>query len=350
MPAHGTETEFELTTIQRLKGQFGPDSYTHGCELDRESTEVVLRDVLRQNLATRYPDLPDDAIDKAVRRFAVPDGADTLRRNRAFHRDLTKGYELEFQWPDGTDGVRQVYAVDWNDVDANDFMIVNQLSISGKNDRRPDVVIYVNGLPLVLFELKNPYSEQPTVDDALNQIGHYRHDISQIFEFNALTIVSDGVTTLHGMWTAGGEWYAPWKSIDGVNVETNTTGSIKTLVEGLLTKDRLLSYIRDFIVFENANDKIIKKGAKYHQFFAVHIAAEKAIASLMPSSQPDALAKDSEKRVGVIWHTTGSGKSLSMTFLVGMLRRQEGMNPTFVIQVDRTDLDDQLHDQFVGRS
>ena len=136
------------------------------------------------------------------------------------------------------------------------------MPIHGQNDRRPDIVIYVNGLPLVVFELKNPYSEKPTVDEALNQIQHYTHDIPQLFDFNALVVVSDGVTTLHGMWTAPDEWYAPWKSIDGLDVEPNTTGSMKTLVEGLFPKDRLLAYIRDFIVFEVANDKITKKGAQ----------------------------------------------------------------------------------------
>lgn len=339
MPHHGTETEFELTTIERLKQLYGEHAYCHGADLDRDQSEVVLRDVLRRNLFDRYPDLPEASLEEAVRRFSRPEGADALRRNMAFHKDLTRGIELRVEWPDGRIEHRHVYAIDWGDADNNEFLIVNQLSIHGQNDRRPDLVIFVNGLPLVLFELKNPYSDQPTVDDALNQIAHYRHDIPQVFEFNAVTVVSDGITTLHGMWTATPEWYAPWKSIDGFQVEPNTTGTMKSLVEGMLPKDRLLTYIRDFVVFEVANEKITKKGAKYHQFFAVRIAADKAVASLQ---------EDADKRIGVIWHTTGSGKSLSMTFLVGLLRRRTGLNPTFVIQVDRTDLDDQLHDQFVA--
>jgi len=236
--------------------------------------------------------------------------------------------------------------VDWDTPENNEFMVVNQLPVHGPNgnDRRPDVIVYVNGLPLVLFELKNPYDDQPTVADAINQIGHYRHEIPQLFDHNALCIASDGVTTLHGMWTANEEWYAPWKSIDGASVERGTTGSMKTLVEGLLPKDRLLAYIRDFIVFEGvgaAGGKIIKKGGKYHQFFAVRIGARKILESVR--------AGTADKRLGVIWHTTGSGKSLSMCFLVGMLRREPLLNnPTFVIQVDRTDLDQQLHDQFVA--
>jgi type I restriction enzyme R subunit len=167
------------------------------------------------------------------------------------------------------------------------------------------------------------------------------------------------------MWPASEEWYAPWKSIDGHDVEPNTTGTMKTLVAGLLRRDRILSYLRHFILFEVVGDKITKKGAKYHQFFAVQLAAERAVAVFRnggqtKASEPLPAAKVAEgpadgyrggddKRLGVIWHTTGSGKSLSMVFLVGLLRRHpELRNPTFVIQVDRTDLDDQLHDQFVA--
>jgi len=206
------------------------------------------------------------------------------------------------------------------------------------------VLLYVNGLPLVLFELKNPYSEKPTVDDAYNQVQHYTYEIPQLFDYNALVVISDGVTTLHGMWTSSQEWFAPWKSIDGLAVEPNTTGSMKTLVEGLLPKARLLQYVRDFILFEVVNDKITKKGARYHQFSPVQLAVEKTLAVRNRQG-----AGEVDRRIGVIWHTTGSGKSLSMTFLVGILRRvPEAGNPLFVIEVDRNDLDDQLHDQFTA--
>jgi type I restriction enzyme, R subunit len=338
MGRHGTETEFELTTIERLK--LIGYSYLHGEDLERELDEVVLRNDLRKSLKSRYPDLPLCTIDEIVARFAKPDGVDTIRRNMEFHERLTRGIEVKVENDDGSSEHRHIYGIDWNDHKKNDFLVVNQISIHGKNDRRPDLVVYINGFPLVVFELKNPYSDKPTVDDALNQIAHYRNDIPQLFDFNALTVVSDGVTTLHGMWTANAEWYAPWKSIDGLNVEANTAGSMKMLVEGLFRKPTLLRYIRDFIVFDVANEAITKKGAKYHQFFAVLMAAQKAADSLLP---------DADKRIGVIWHTTGSGKSLSMAFLVGMLRRDPALNnPTFVVQVDRTDLDDQLHDQFVS--
>ena len=339
---HGCETDFEYTTIGRL--QLLGYEHVHGSEVERaDESDVVLRGWLRASLARRYPTLPPAMLEQAVTRIARPDGVDTLRRNLAFHDLATRGFTLKIEHNDGPKrgqiDYEHIYPVDWTDPTANDFHVVNQLKVHGQNDRRPDIVIYVNGLPLVLFELKNPWSDAPTVEEAHNQIGHYANDISQLFDFNSLCVVSDGVTTLHGMWTADLEWFAPWKSIDGTAVEGNTTGSMKTLVEGLFLKERLLAYLRHFIVFQVLNDKITKKGAKYHQFFAVQKAAERTVA---------AFAGGADKRIGVIWHTTGSGKSLSMLYLVALLRgRPELSNPSFVIQVDRTDLDDQLHDEFV---
>lgn len=337
MPHHGTETDFELTTIERFSALgYG---YVHGEELARDRSEVVLLDRLRSFLSGRYPYLTPAALDEAVRVLSRPEGVDTLRRNKSFHEMLTRGVEIAIEREDGVTDYPRIYPVDWENPAKNDFLVVNQLSVSGCNDRRPDIVVYVNGLPLVLFELKNPWGD-PTVDHALNQISHYRHHIPQLFEFNALTVVSDGVSTLHGMWPSSLEWFAPWRSIDGRNTEPATTGSMKALVEGLFPKERLLSYIRDFIVFEVASDKVTKKGAKYHQFFAVNIAVQKTL---------ETFRAEKDRRIGVIWHTTGSGKSLSMAFLVGILRRKTELeNPTFVVQVDRTDLDNQLFDQFVA--
>lgn len=340
MPGHrGTESDFELTTIERLELQ--GYRWVHGSEVEREGEEdVVLRTRLRANLAKRYPELPRDALEETVTKITRPEGVDTLRRNLAFHQLVTRGFEVRVEHPDGRVEHKHIHPVTWDRPDENDFLVVNQLKVHGQNDRRPDVVLFVNGLPLVLFELKNPYSEAPTVDDALNQVQHYIHDIPQIFEFNAVTVVSDGVNTLHGMWTSTEEWYAPWRSIDGRTTEPGTSASMKILVEGLFRKDRLLAYVRSFVAFEEANEKLMKKGAKYHQFFAAQVAAERTRQTFLTGS---------DKRIGVIWHTTGSGKSLSMAFLVGVLRRMPELeNPTFVIQVDRNDLDDQLHDQFVA--
>ena len=341
--SHGYESGHEEATIQRLV-QLGGYTHVHGSDLDREYDEVVLADVLRENLTERYPELPGSAIEQAIQRISNPEGATPLRRNRYVYLDLlTRGFELPIDVP-GPDGqpvreVHHIHPIDWEDPDANTWQVVNQLAISGTNDRRPDIVIFVNGLPLVLFELKNPYAIKPTVDHAYTQIGHYSVELPKLFEYNALCVLSDGTNVLHGMWTAGMEWFGAWNSIDGVNVEPGRTGKMKTLVEGLFPRDRLLDYIRNYIVFESDRDKLIKKGAKYHQYFAVRAAVKRTLESFEP---------EGDKRIGVIWHTTGSGKSLSMAFLVGQLRRMSALqNPTFVLQVDRTDLDNQLHDQFV---
>ena len=334
----GTESEFELTTIERLE-QLG---YKHlvGLDLTRNHQEVVLAGSIESSFRARYPDLPEASVREAVARLSRPQGADLMRRNLDFHKLLARGFEVRVERSGEARTHKHIHPIDWDNPEANEFLVVNQLPIQGQNDRRPDIVIYVNGLPLALFELKNPWHPNPTVGHALNQIAHYKNDIPQVFEFNAVTVVSDGVTTLHGMWSASMEWFAPWKSIDGVTTEKNTTGSMKTLIEGLFPKDRFLAYVHDFVVFEEANDLITKKGAKYHQFFAVREAASRAKLAFLVGG---------EKRLGVIWHTTGSGKSLSMAFLVGIMRRMPELhNPTIVVQVDATDLDDQLHDQFVS--
>lgn len=347
----GNESTFEAATVERLK-LLGYE-YVCGPELDRDLSQVVLVDVLRDNLRARYPQLSETDLKAAAERITRPPGADTLHRNEAFHTGvLTRGFELVVDRPMlsadvGARGeefltgpldrdVVHIHPIDWEHPEQNHFHVVNQLRIAGP-DRIPDIVIFVNGLPLVVFELKNPWDESANVDDAHNQLQHYGALCPQLFEFNAFCVASDGNETLHGMWTAGMEWYAPWKSVDGHTVEPGKTGSMATLINGLFPKERLLAYIRHFVLFEVDKAGIVKKGAKYHQFFAVRAAVERTLAAFASA----------DRRVGVIWHTTGSGKSLSMAFLVGILRHHPELGgPAFVIQVDRTDLDDQLYDQF----
>ena len=342
MPATPTESTFELTTIERLK-KLGY-RYQHGGEIERDLHAVVLEEPLRTQLSRRYRHLPAAAIEQAIQVISTPEGATLDRRNMAFQKLLREGITLRYE-VDGEERFEHIYFLDYERPELNDFLVVNQLTIQGGsasspgNTRRPDVVVYVNGLPLVVFELKSPWDEYADVVGAHHQLGHYTVDIPQLFNFNALCVVSDGNTTLHGLHAAGFEWFAPWKSIDGLTVEPNTTGSMKTLVEGLFPKERLLDYVRNFIVHEVVNEKITKKGAKYHQYFAVRFAVGKTLEAMQPGS---------DKRVGVVWHTQGSGKSLSMIFLTGILRRWPGLNPTVVVQVDRTDLDNQLYDNFVA--
>ncbi len=353
MPNQGTESQFEETTIDRLAALRGY-RYQYGGDIERDLREVVMADWVRSFLVKRYPKLPADALEEAIQKASRPEGITTEQRNKAFHEMLARGFEQPYRKADGSKTVMQIYLVDWEQPEKNDFCIVNQLTIRGQNDRRPDILLYLNGFPVVLFELKNPYEENPNTLGAFNQVQHYKAGISQLFDFNELVVVSDGGmvghatdetphavgSTLHGMWTSSWEWFAPWKSIDGRNVVEDSTSAMKTLIEGLFPPDRLLDYIRHFIAFEVVNDKIEKKGAKYHQFFGVRFAVQEALRASRP---------DGDRKIGVIWHTQGSGKSLSMAYFVAILRHLPEMeNPTFVIQVDRTDLDDQLHDQFVA--
>jgi type I restriction enzyme, R subunit len=354
MPNQGTESQFEETTIDRLRAL--GYRYQYGGEIERDWRDVVMTDWLRAFLQKKYPKLPTDALEEAIVKASHPEGITTEQRNKNFHAMLTRGFEQKYRKSDGTETFEHIYLVEWDKEKwgENDFCVVNQLTIRGANDRRPDIIIYLNGFPIVLFELKNPYEEDPNTLGAFNQVQHYKAGISQLFDYNALVVVSDGGmvghadddtpnavgSTLHGMWTSPWEWFAPWKSINGRDVVESSTGAMKTLIEGLFPAERLLDYLRHFIAFEVVNEKIEKKGAKYHQYFGVRFAVEEAIRATKP---------DGDRKIGVIWHTQGSGKSLSMAYLVAILRHDLRMeNPTFVVQVNSTDIDDQLHDQFVA--
>ncbi|QRF22836.1 type I restriction endonuclease subunit R [Alicyclobacillus sp. TC] len=332
------ETDFEKTTIDRLKllgyeHLYGHDLYEEG---RRDLKQVVLEDRLKQFLTGKYPDVPMDALASV---FSNPDGLTWQQRNFRLHEMLVKGVDFSYE----VDGeIRQVHAhpIDWETATNNDFLVVNQLSIEGRMSRRPDIIIYVNGMPLVVFELKNPYKVDPTVEDAYTQITNYTYDISQLFDYNAFCVVSDGAETLHGMPGAPLDFFAAWKSIDGRTVDDSVTNSMRTLIQGLFPKDRLLEYIQHFIAFLVDEAEMKKIGAKYHQFFGVRFAVDEAVRATRP---------DGDRKIGVIWHTQGSGKSISILFFVGILSHHEKMdNPSVMIEVDRADLDDQLYDTFVA--
>jgi type I restriction enzyme R subunit len=337
MATTATESTFEEATLHRLQAL--GYRYQHGGEIERVLTAVVLDAPLRGYLGRRYRHLPPAAIEAAILRISAPEGINLDRRNRDFHRLLREGYTLRYEDSQGREQFEHIYYADFDHPEGNDFLAVNQFTVEGVNTRRPDILVFLNGLPIILFELKSPWDEYADVAGAHNQVGHYTVDIPRLFEFNAFCVISDGNTTFHGAYGANFEWYAPWKSIDGFHVEPNTTGSMKTLIEGLFPKERLLSYVRHFILHEEVNEQIRKKGAKYHQFFAVRLAAGRAA---------NAMTAQGDNRVGLIWHTQGSGKSLSMVFLTGILRRWPGLNPTIVVQVDRNDLDNQLYESFVA--
>jgi len=330
------ESDFEETTIERLKLLGYEHLPAHEIYTRTDLSEVILQDRLCDFLSRQHSDLP---IKELASQLTTIDGLTLDQRNFRFHQSLVNGIDFAYE-VDGATQYVHVSPIDWDNPTANDFIVVNQLPIQGKMARRPDMIVYVNGLPLVVFELKSPYKEAATVEDAYTQITNYTVDISQLFNYNAFCVVSDGSQTYHGMPGASFEYFAAWKSTDGRKVDNNVTNSMRTMIEGLFPKDRLLAYIRDFIVFMEDSGKLTKIGAKYHQFFGVRFAVGEAIRATRP---------DGNRKIGVIWHTQGSGKSISMLFFSRILSRHPEMaNPTIVVQVDRADLDEQLYKTFVA--
>ena len=332
-----TEASIEQATIDWLTDL----GYTHklGTSLPQNNTEVVLTEPLLQFIEKQYPHIPKEIQQLAVAELSNNVGVDLDHRNRDFHLKLTKGKEYAYEDADGQEKAVHIYPIDFEEPDNNVFWAVNQFSITGKNKRRPDIIIYINGLPLVIFELKNWYDDNTNLKEAYNQIGHYIKDIPVLFEYNTITVISDGNEAQHGMYGAAMEWYAAWKSINGIETVQDDDFQMHTLLFGLFPKERLLNYIKNFIFHEDHNGTLIKKGAKYHQFFGVNFAVEAAKKSVRPFG---------DGRIGVIWHTQGSGKSISMAMYTGILRSLPQLkNPTIIVQVDRSDLDTQLYENFV---
>jgi type I restriction enzyme R subunit len=332
-----SEFQIEQATIDWLSDL----GYTHksGTTLPQNNTDVVLKDQLLQFIQKKYPSIPKEIQTLAVAEFVNNSGADLEHRNRSFHLKLTKGLEFAYEDASGKEKAVHIYPIDFNNPENNTFWAVNQFSIIGKNKRRPDIIIYINGLPLIVFELKNWYDENTNIKEAHNQIQHYKKDIPLLFEYNALTIISDGNEAQHGMFSSGMEWFAAWKSINGIDTVQDNDFQMHTMLFGLFPKERMLNYIKNFIFHEDHNGTLIKKGAKYHQFFGVNFAVAAAKKSVRPFG---------DGRIGVIWHTQGSGKSISMAIYTGILRSlPELKNPTIVVQVDRSDLDQQLYENFV---
>lgn len=315
--------------------------YAHqkGNSLDRELKKVVLEDELRSFLTRTYTGVPTTAINEAMAAFTQHEGMDVAHRNRDFHRKMTQGHSVTWKDATGKEQARHIYPINYLEPALNHFLVADEMKIVGKNSRRTDLLIFINGIPVIVFEFKNPFDATVGVDNAHRQIGHYILDIPQLFDYNAITVISDGREALHGMFSSSMEWFAPWKSIDGGDIEQNKELQLETLIKGLFPKETLLNYLQHYIFHEDHNGKIIKKGAKYHQYWGITRAVQSAVKNIKPHG---------DGRLGVIWHTQGSGKSISMAILTGILRQMPEMkNPTIVIQVDRNDLDQQLYENFV---
>lgn len=312
----------------------GPLIAPDGDSPERESyQDVFLRARLHRVVTRINPQLPDEVIEQAISQVFRAESQNVLSENERLHRLLTDGVPVEHRGDDGATRTALVWLVDWNHPETNDWLAVNQFTIVEGKNRRPDILVFLNGIPISLLELKNPGDENATLKGAWNQVQTYRNDIPSVFTPNALTVVSDGTSASMSSFTAGWEHYAPWKTIHGRDLVTDRP-ALEVLIRGVFEPVRLLDIVRNFIVFSDEPQGLIKRVAKYHQYWAVNAAVE----STIEASQPDG-----DRRGGVVWHTQGSGKSIEMLLYAAKVMRSPEMgNPTLVFVTDRNDLDDQL--------
>ena len=356
------EDDVEQACLSWLEGlgwsiTHGPDIAPGEPGAERAAYEdVVLAGRLREALERLNPGLPAMSIYDALRKLTRPEGGTLEARNRGFHRMLVDGVTVEYRGDDGSIHGAQVHVVDFEDLGNNDWLAVNQFTVvENRHQRRPDIALFVNGLPLLLIELKNAADEQATIRSAWQQLQTYKAELPTLFSLNAALIVSDGLEARVGTLTSGWEWFKAWRPLpDQAPVDAHRPG-LQVLLEGVCEPERWLSLLRDFIVFEDDGGALAKKMAGYHQVHAVEMALRETLraAGLQEESQRGAEVghqaggKSGDQRVGVVWHTQGSGKSLTMAFYAGRIIRELAMrNPTVVVLTDRNDLDDQLFGTF----
>lgn len=370
--AESTIEQAALNWLQELgySHAYGPDIACDGPAPERENYEdVVFLGRLQEAIARINPHIPAQAREEALRRITHPAQPSLLLNNHACHRMLVEGVTVEFKEKDGRTVSKPVHLIDFESPDDNDWLVVNQYTVeapynNAKINRRPDIVIFVNGLPLSVIELKNAADETATIASAFNQLQTYKLQIPALFAYNETLIVSDGINARIGSLTADKEWFLPWKTIDGEATAPPSVTQLEVLLHGVFEKRRFLDLIRYFIVFENERGApTLKKIAGYHQFHAVNVAVEETVRASVEATHRVALAtgetrgrytdsamKDGERgdrRIGVVWHTQGAGKSLTMAFYAGRLAVYPAMeNPTIVVITDRNDLDGQLFGTF----
>ena len=323
---------------------YGPDLAPDGSKAERESFgQVYLFGRLREAAQRINPEVDADLIEEAVKRLERAESQSLVDENYRVHKLLTEGVPVEYRADDGSVRTTSVWLVDFDTPANNDWLAVNQFTITeGDKNRRPDVLVFVNGLPLGLIELKSLAAEAATLKKAYTKIQNYRSDIPSVFTANAVTVVSDGTSAAMSSFTGAFEHYAPWKTIEGREVVTDRP-ALEVLIKGAFDQKRFLDIVRNFIVFsdETVTDSqghrsraLVKRVAKYHQYWAVNAAVESTVVAASP---------DGDRRGGVVWHTQGSGKSLEMVFYAAKVMRDPRMtNPTLVFITDRNDLDDQL--------
>jgi len=346
MSSYLDEAQVEIAAVDYFRQlgyeyAFGPHIAPEGPEAERSHYgQVVLERPLRQALGRLNPDAPPEGLEEAFRKLTRPEFPSLVKNNHALHRMLVEGIPVEMQRKDGSRGHEPIWAIDFEDPDNNEFLVVNQFTVvENQHERRPDVVVFINGLPVAVIELKNPTDETATIWSAFNQLQTYKQQIPSLFVYNEALVISDGVQARIGTLTANREWFLPWRTIEGEELADTKMPQIQVVLAGVFEKRRLLDLIRHFIVFEDVGGgELVKKMAGYHQYHAVNRAME---------ATRRAAGIGGDKRVGVVWHTQGSGKSLTMAFYAGRVVLDPGMeNPTLVVITDRNDLDDQLYHTF----
>ncbi len=363
------ESEIEEIALKLLRDEngyvilYGPN-LLEGAHSERTFTDVILKGRLRAAIDRINPRIPEAAREEAYKKVLRTSALTVIDNNEAFHALLTEGVDVKFSVGEGKSRTDKVWLVDFEhpESDKNEFLAVNQFTVVENNvNKRPDIVLFVNGLPLVVIELKNAADEKADVQAAFNQLQTYQQVIPSLFTYTAFEVISDGWFAKAGTLSSDYSRFMEWKSVDGLQViDSKHQSELEPLVKGLLNKKTLLDVLRHFIVFEKSKEKTIKKMAAYHQYFAVnkailstlrasanengHFAAEHPSVYGLPSVEHQ---PKGDKRAGVVWHTQGSGKSLSMVFYTGKLVSAEEMNnPTIVVLTDRNDLDQQLFETF----
>ena len=373
-----TIEEFAIELLEHLGYQYiyGPDIACDGKNPERSSYEdVLLTERLKNAIQRINPKIPNDSQIEALKEIQRINSPELLTNNETFHRMLTEGINVSYQ-KDGHQRGDLVWLIDFENPENNDFVVANQFTvIENGNNKRPDVILFVNGIPLVVVELKNPADENATIKSAFKQLQTYKQIIPSLFTYNALMIISDGLEAKAGSLSAGFTRFMAWKSADGKEEASNLAGQLEVLINGMLNKETLLDLIRHFVVFEKSKKENSKSGivsietdkklAAYHQYYAVNRAVESTLRATgytlkkescknmvddSPGSYGLADVKNQpggDHKGGVVWHTQGSGKSLSMVFFTGKIVLALN-NPTILVITDRNDLDDQLFDTFAS--
>lgn len=340
-----TESDLEQAALEwfeelNYEKAYGPDISPEGEYPERQFYhDVILKDRLRDSLIRINKHVPREAIEEAIKVVEVPRSPSLLINNKAFQKLITDGIDVQYQAANGEYPTEKVWLFDTDPdgIDNNDFLVVNQFTVvENQGEKRPDIVVFVNGLPIAVFELKSASNEEVGISDAYNQVQTYKGAIPSLFTYNSFLVISDGVNARVGTLTANEDRFMMWRTIEGDDVAPSSLPQLEVLVKGMFEKSRLLDIIKHFVLFQTDGEHLFKILAGYHQYHATN----KAIASTEKATMDDG-----DRKIGVIWHTQGSGKSLSMVFYAGKLVLTLN-NPTIVVVTDRNDLDDQLFSTF----